>query len=58
MQTNATKERAREFMQQRQQGHRPLPSMQEIRRVLGWDLVDAARTVERDDPVSTNQVFA
>jgi hypothetical protein len=58
MQTNVTKEKAREFMQQRQLGHRPLPSMQEIRRALGWDLVDAARTVECDEPVLKHQVFA
>lgn len=59
---HATKESAREYMHQRQVEHRPLPSMKEIRRMIGWDLVEAARDtrmVERDDPtISNNQVFA
>lgn len=37
-----TKEQIRQFMAQRQAERKPPPSMKEIRRQLGWDLVDKA----------------
>ncbi len=38
-----TKERIRHYMAQRQAEHRVPPSMQEIRRRLGWELAAIAR---------------
>jgi hypothetical protein len=39
-----TKEQVREYMERRQVAHTPPPSRDEIRRQLGWDLVQAERT--------------
>lgn len=36
-----TKEQIRQYMQQRREAKYPPPSMQEIRRQLGWELVHA-----------------
>ena len=38
-----TKEQVREYMERRQAQHQPPPSCQEIRRQLGWDLIEAER---------------
>ena len=42
-----TKEQVREYMERRQVAHKPPPSRDEIRRQLGWDLVEMAR---KDQP--------
>ena len=34
---------ARDYMERRQVEHRPPPSAQEIKRQMGWDLVEAHR---------------
>ena len=39
-----TKEQVRHYMAQRQSEHKIPPSLQEIRRRLGWELADMART--------------
>lgn len=36
-----SKEVVREYLQRRVEEHTQLPSLQEIRRQLGWELVDA-----------------
>ena len=38
-----TKQDGRDWMERRKTERKPLPSMQEIRTMLGWGLVDAAR---------------
>jgi len=38
-----SKEQVRDFLKQRQAGHTPPPDMKEIRRQLGWDLIEAQR---------------
>ncbi len=38
-----SKEQVRNFLKQRQIGHTPPPDIKEIRRQLGWDLIDAHR---------------
>ena len=38
-----SKEQVREYMARRQAQHQPPPSCQEIRRQLGWELVEAER---------------
>jgi hypothetical protein len=38
-----TKEQVREFMKHRQEEHNPPPDIKEIRRQLGWDLLEAQR---------------
>jgi hypothetical protein len=38
-----TKEVVRRYMQQRQADHCPPPDMKQIRRQLGWDLLEAKR---------------
>ena len=38
-----SKEQVREYMERRQAQHQPPPSCQEIRRQLGWELVQAER---------------
>lgn len=38
-----SKEQVREYMERRQAQHQPPPSCQEIRRQLGWELVEAER---------------
>ncbi len=38
-----TKEQVRQYMAQRQAEHREPPALKEIRRRLGWELVDSAR---------------
>lgn len=42
-QRRPSKELVREYMQQRQSEHRPPPDIKEIRRQLGWDLLEAQR---------------
>lgn len=43
-QTNhPSKELVRDWMRQRQGEHRPPPTLDEIRRQLGWELVEAER---------------
>jgi hypothetical protein len=43
-QTNhPSKELVRNWMQQRQGEHRPPPTLDEVRRQLGWELVEAER---------------
>lgn len=39
-----TKEQVRQYMTSRQKEHSPPPSIQEIRRQLGWDLANIPRT--------------
>ena len=38
-----SKEQVRQYLAMRQQAHSPPPSINEIRRQLGWDLVDMTR---------------
>jgi len=38
--TKATKERVRRYLQRQQAQHRPPLPMEEIRRQLGWDLLN------------------
>ena len=40
MQDNSTKQLVRQFMAQRLAQRAPLPSIEEIRRQLGWNLVE------------------
>jgi hypothetical protein len=42
-----TKEQVREYMERRQAAHTPPPSRDEIRRQLGWDLIEAERKEQR-----------
>lgn len=42
MQQKPTKEQTRTYMQQRQRANTPPPSIEEIRRQLGWGLVGKA----------------
>lgn len=47
MQSNhPDKQKVREFMQQRQAQKLPPPTPEEVRRELGWGLVDAEREVK------------
>jgi len=39
-----TKQQVREYMDGRQREHKPPPSQKEIRRQLGWDLIEMQRT--------------
>jgi hypothetical protein len=41
------KEQAREDMERRQAQHRPPPSREEIRRQLGWQLIEMERDERR-----------
>lgn len=41
--THPSKELVRTWMQQRQAGRQPLPTPDEVRRQLGWELVEAER---------------
>ena len=51
---NPTKEQVRNFLQHRIAEHSPPPSMKDIRRELGWDLIEADREqkhhIERGQP--------
>jgi hypothetical protein len=38
-----TKEQVREYMQRRTESHRAPPDLKEIRRQLGWDLIEMER---------------
>jgi len=38
-----TKEKVREYMHRRQADHRPPQTQEEIRRQLGWDLIEMER---------------
>ena len=38
-----TKQQVREYMEGRQREHKPLPDQKEIRRQLGWDLIEMER---------------
>jgi len=38
-----TKKQVREYMEQRQASGKPPPEMKEIRRQLGWDLIEMRR---------------
>lgn len=38
-----TKEKVREYMQERAKSRKPPPTNKEIRRVLGWDLIEMHR---------------
>jgi hypothetical protein len=42
-----SKEQVREYLRRRQEAHCPPPNIQEIRRQLGWDLVEAGRLSRR-----------
>jgi hypothetical protein len=42
-----TKEQVREHMEGRQAQHQPLPSRKEIRRQLGWELVEMGLDEQR-----------
>jgi hypothetical protein len=42
-----TKEQVREYMERRQAEHRPPPSREEIRRQLGWELIEMERAERR-----------
>jgi hypothetical protein len=42
-----TKEQVREYMERRQAQHRPPPSREEIRRQLGWELIEMEREERR-----------
>lgn len=41
-----SKEQVRQYMTQRVAQHSPPPSQEEIRRQLGWELIDASRTIK------------
>ncbi|HXA47266.1 MAG TPA: hypothetical protein VNW52_06530 [Burkholderiaceae bacterium] len=43
-----SKEAVREYMVQRQYEHDPPPSLEEIRRQLGWDVIEAERKKQQD----------
>lgn len=46
--TATTKEAVREYMNQRNKEHKPPPSQNEVRRMLGWEFRDMQREkVER-----------
>jgi hypothetical protein len=38
-----TKQEVREYMERRVEAHKPPPSMEEIRRQLGWGLIEQER---------------
>lgn len=42
-----SKEVVRHWMQERTKERQPLPSREEIRRQLGWNLIEAARKQQR-----------
>lgn len=42
-----TKEQVRDYMERRQAEHRPPPSREEIRRQLGWELIEMERAERR-----------
>jgi hypothetical protein len=42
-----TKEQVREYMGRRQAEHKPPPSREEIRRQLGWELIEMERDEHR-----------
>jgi hypothetical protein len=41
-----TKEQVREYMGRRQAEHKPPPPQEEIRRQLGWNVIDIDRDVQ------------
>lgn len=43
--THPVKEIVRHYMQQRRTERAPVPTLEEIRRVLGWKLIEAERAV-------------
>jgi hypothetical protein len=45
-----TKEQVRDYMERRQAAHAPPPSREEIRRQLGWDLIELERDERRHHP--------
>lgn len=40
-------QQVRDYMTQRREAREPPPSLEEIRRVLGWGLIDAQRREQR-----------
>jgi hypothetical protein len=46
-----TKERVREWQQERRTQHTPPPSPEQIKRELGWDLVKAAQQQRKSSDV-------
>lgn len=51
MQSNhPDKQKVRDFMQQRQEERKPLPSLEEIRRRLGWGLLPNNKQWSSDEP--------
>jgi hypothetical protein len=42
-----SKEQVKRWIEDRAKERKPLPSRKEIRRQLGWDLIEAARNQER-----------
>jgi hypothetical protein len=47
-----TKESVRNWLQQRVTEHAPLPSLEEIRRQLGWSLVAGERDAQMKEALS------
>jgi hypothetical protein len=45
--THPTKEAVRKFMRKRQVEHKPPPSPEQIKRELGWHLVEAERRLAK-----------
>jgi len=43
-----SKEQVRHWMEQRQSEHKPPPDPKQIRRELGWDMIDAERNKQRE----------
>ena len=43
IQLNPTKQQVREYLERRQTEHKPPPTLNEIRKQLGWNLSEAAR---------------
>lgn len=45
--THPSKEAVRQLMTQRREAREPPPSLEEIRRALGWNLIEAQRREQR-----------
>jgi hypothetical protein len=45
--TNPSKETVRKWLTERTKNHRPPPSLKEIRRQLGWELIEMIREKPR-----------
>jgi hypothetical protein len=55
--SNPSKEQVKRWIEDRAKEHKPLPSQADIRRQMGWDLIDSNKKQLNPDPQQPNGFF-